>query len=250
MRREVLGQHFLNSTRVAERIARAAAVDGEIVVEIGPGKGILTRQLALFARKVIAVEIDSRLAEALRDLSMPNVDVLHLDFLKFDLDRLRDVVIVGNIPYSISTSIIEKLIGNKAVVKKALLTVQKEYGAKMTAPHGSRAYGYLSMYANYHFEIRRLFSIPARYFSPSPKVSSVVVALLPKKGVFEDNDEEELFRFVSGVYRYRRKSLKNAIMSHLNRLPGGIDKSLLSKRPNELTVSEFYTIYQVISRKR
>ncbi|UCD06224.1 MAG: ribosomal RNA small subunit methyltransferase A [candidate division WOR-3 bacterium] len=250
MRREVLGQHFLNSTRVAERIARAAAVDGEIVVEIGPGKGILTRQLALFAKKVIAVEIDSRLAEALRDLSMPNVDVLHLDFLKFDLGRLNDVVIVGNIPYSISTSIMEKLIGNKAVVKNALLTVQKEYGAKMTAPHGSRRYGHLSMYANYHFEIRRLFSIPARYFSPSPKVSSVVVALLPKTGVFEDSDEEEFFRFVSGVFRYRRKSLKNAILSHLNRLPGGIDQSLLSKRPHELTVSEFNTIYGVISRKR
>lgn len=250
MRREILGQHFLNSAKVAERIVRTAAVDGEIVVEIGPGKGILTRQLALFAKKVIAVEIDGRLAEALRELSMPGVEVLHLDFLKLDLGRLRDVVIVGNIPYSISTSIMEKLISSKVSVKKALLTVQKEYGAKITAPRGSRGYGHLSICANYHFEIRRLFSIPARYFSPSPKVSSVVVALLPKKGVLEGTDEEEFFRFISGVFRYRRKSLKNAILSHLNCLPGGIDQSLLARRPHELTVSDFYTIYQVISRKR
>jgi len=250
VRREILGQHFLNSTRVAERIARAAAVDGEIVVEIGPGKGILTKQLALFARKVIAVEIDGRLARALNDLSMPSVDVLHLDFLKFDLGLLRDVVIVGNIPYSISTSIMEKLIKNKTVVKKALLTVQKEYGAKMTAPHGSRVYGHLSICANYHFDIRRLFSIPARFFSPSPKVSSVVVTLLPKKGVLDDINEEEFFRFVSGVFRYRRKSLKNAIQSHLNFLPEGIDQFLLARRPNELTVSDFYTIYKAVIRKQ
>ncbi len=250
MRRETLGQHFLNSTRVAERIARAAEVEGELVVEIGPGKGILTRQLAILAKKVIAVEIDGRLARLLETSRIPRVDVLHLDFLKVDLRDFGHAVVVGNIPYGISSLIIEKLTGAKDSVKKALLTVQKEYGSRIVATLGHRGYGHLSIYANYHFEIRRLFSISARYFSPSPKVSSVVVALKPKKGVFDRINEEEFFKFISGVFRYRRKSLKNAILKHLQWLPDGADQNLLAKRPQELSINDFYRIYQLISGKR
>ncbi|MDH4210011.1 MAG: 16S rRNA (adenine(1518)-N(6)/adenine(1519)-N(6))-dimethyltransferase RsmA [candidate division WOR-3 bacterium] len=250
MRREMLGQHFLNSTRVAERIARAAEVKDELVVEIGPGKGILTRQLAILAKKVIAVEIDGRLARFLEDSRIPRVDVLHLDFLKVNLRDFGHAVVVGNIPYGISSLIIEKLIGSKNFVKKALLTVQKEYGSKIVAALGHRGYGHLSICANYHFEIRRLFSVPARYFTPSPKVSSVVVALQPKKGIFDEINEGEFFEFVAGVFRYRRKSLKNAILKHLRWLPDGADHDLLAKRPQELSIIDFYRIYQLILEKR
>jgi 16S rRNA (adenine1518-N6/adenine1519-N6)-dimethyltransferase len=249
VRREILGQHFLNSARVAQRIARAAEVEGELVVEIGPGKGILTRQLAILAKKVIAVEIDGRLARFLEDSRIPRVDVLHLDFLKVDLRDFGHAIVVGNIPYSISSLIIGKLVGSKNFLKQALLTVQKEYGAKMVASPGHRGYGHLSICANYHFEIRRLFSVPARYFTPSPRVSSVVVALRPKKGMFEQIDEEEFFKFISGVFRYRRKSLKNAILKHLQWLPEGADRGLLARRPHELSVNDFYRIYQLISGK-
>jgi len=246
----MLGQHFLNSTRVAERIARAAEVKDELVVEIGPGKGILTRQLAILAKKVIAVEIDGRLARFLEDSRIPRVDVLHLDFLKVNLRDFGHAVVVGNIPYGISSLIIEKLIGSKNFVKKALLTVQKEYGSKIVAALGHRGYGHLSICANYHFEIRRLFSVPARYFTPSPKVSSVVVALQPKKGIFDEINEGEFFEFVAGVFRYRRKSLKNAILKHLRWLPDGADHDLLAKRPQELSIIDFYRIYQLILEKR
>ena len=246
----MLGQHFLNSTRVAERIARVAEVKDELVVEIGPGKGILTRQLAILAKKVIAVEIDGRLARFLEDSRIPRVDVLHLDFLKVNLRDFGHAVVVGNIPYGISSLIIEKLIGSKNFVKKALLTVQKEYGSKIVAALGHRGYGHLSICANYHFEIRRLFSVPARYFTPSPKVSSVVVALQPKKGIFDEINEGEFFEFVAGVFRYRRKSLKNAILKHLRWLPDGADHDLLAKRPQELSIIDFYRIYQLILEKR
>jgi 16S rRNA (adenine1518-N6/adenine1519-N6)-dimethyltransferase len=119
----------------------------------------------------------------------------------------------------------------------------------MVASPGHRGYGHLSICANYHFEIRRLFSVPARYFTPSPRVSSVVVALRPKKGMFEQIDEEEFFKFISGVFRYRRKSLKNAILKHLQWLPEGADRGLLARRPHELSVNDFYRIYQLISGK-
>jgi 16S rRNA (adenine1518-N6/adenine1519-N6)-dimethyltransferase len=232
---------------MAERIARAACVEGELVVEIGPGKGILTRQLAVLAKQIIAVEIDARLAARLEDLKIPRVEVRHLDFLKLDLDAFDQPVVVGNIPYRISSLIIEKLIASKNSVMGAVLTVQKEYGAKMTAALGQRGYGQLSICANYHFDIRKLFAIPARYFSPSPEVSSVVIALKPKKGMFNGIDEEEFFRFVSGVFRYRRKSLKNAIQSHLRRLPHGMDHEILSKRPHELGINDLYRVFNMIA---
>lgn len=249
MRREILGQHFLNSRRVAERIASAAGVKGELVIEIGPGRGILTEHLAVLAKKVIAVEIDNRLAARLEGMRIPRVEVLHLDFLKLDLRDYRQPVVVGNIPYGISSLIVEKLIRSKNSIEKALLTVQKEFGAKMTAALGQSGYGQLSICLNYHFTVRKLFSITARYFSPSPKVSSVVIALQPKEGAFNRIDEEEFFEFISGVFRYRRKSMKNAIMSHLQWMPEGLDQEILARRPHELTINDFYRVFKMITGK-
>jgi 16S rRNA (adenine1518-N6/adenine1519-N6)-dimethyltransferase len=248
VRRKTLGQHFLNNPRLAERIARAGDVAGELVVEIGAGKGILTRQLAQSARKVIAVEIDPRLARFLEGLGLPGVEVLNRDFLK-----LRDFafpVVVGNIPYSITSAIIEKLILGKDFLKRAVLTVQKEYGAKMTASAGDRDHGYLSVCLNYHFEVHRQFTVSARYFSPRPRVSSAVVVLEPKKGLLPRDDEAPFFEFAAGVFRYRRKSVKNAVLSHLPCKPKMIKHPFLDKRPQDLSIDDLYLIYNMISGKR
>ena len=241
------GQHFLNSSKLAERIVESAAVDNELVVEIGPGKGILTKHLARRARKVIAVEIDSRLANRLEALNIPRVEVINDDFLSVKLDRFESPVVVGNIPYGITTAIIEKLATGKAVLKRALLTIQREYGSRMTAPVGASDYGFLSVYANHHFRIDRRFVIPSRYFSPRPKVSSVVVTMIPFKSGYDEDYERRFFSFVSGVFRYRRKSLKNAILNHLEYLPGGPDSAVLSKRPQHLSIGDFHRIYSTIS---
>lgn len=241
------GQHFLNSNKVAERIVESARVDNELVVEIGPGKGILSRQLAKRARRVIAVEFDSRLADYLAGLNLPSVDVVNDDFLSFDLHGLGSVVVVGNIPYGITTAIIEKLAACKKNLKNALLTVQKEYGSRMAAPAGASDYGFLSVFVNYHFRVMREFGIPPRYFSPKPKVSSVVVTFLPQGSLFSEDYERRLFAFVSGVFRYRRKSLKNAIRSHLGFVPSGLEAGLLSKRPQHLSISDLHRAYSTIS---
>ena len=222
-KRRVLGQHFLNSPRFAERIVRCAAIEDKVVMEIGAGKGILTRQLAKRAKRIVAVEIDSWLAKHLQELQLPRVHVLNRDFLKIDLGDWGDTIVVGNIPYNITSDIVRKLAENKEYVKKAVFTMQKEYAARMMAPVGSSEYGYVSVHTNYHFELHKEFSIPARYFSPRPKVSSVVVTLKPRESRYDAVYEAQLFEFIAGVFRYRRKYLRNAITSHGLRLPIGLD---------------------------
>lgn len=246
-KRRLLGQHFLNSTKMAARIARVARVEGNVVAEIGSGKGILTRQLATVAKKVIAIEIDSNLARRLKYLRIPGVDVLNLDFLKVDLEELGARVVVGNIPYSITTDILDKLVEYKKCIKHGVLTVQKEYGDKITAATSTPSYGYTTIYANYHFLPRREFLIPARYFSPQPKVSSVVMTLEPRTGIHSAEYEKRLFTFVQGIFHYRRKILKNAILNHLGYLPGRIAENILNKRPQDLSVDDFHVIFQAMA---
>jgi 16S rRNA (adenine1518-N6/adenine1519-N6)-dimethyltransferase len=248
-RRKVLGQHFLNSTTFAKRIALTAGVRDKLVVEIGSGKGILTRQLAGQAERVIAVEIDSRLANHLKNLKMQRVDVQNRDFLGIDLETFSGSIVVGNIPYNITSAILAKLIENKAYTERAVLTVQKEYGDRMMASLGSRDYGYTSIYMHYHFNLHKEFIIPARYFSPKPKVSSVVITLQPREGSLDAEYEARFFEFISGVFRYRRKIVRNAILSHLRWMPHDISDGMLEKRPQHLSIDDFLKIYQKIFGK-
>jgi 16S rRNA (adenine1518-N6/adenine1519-N6)-dimethyltransferase len=246
-KRRVLGQHFLNSTTFAERIAQAAEVKNQVVLEIGSGKGILTKQLAQRACKVIAVEIDARLADHLRKLNLPGVQVLNTDFLKINLRDWNKVSVVGNIPYSITSTIIRRLAENREYIEHAVLTMQKEYAAKMMAAVGRSEYGYTSIYANHYFEVRKEFNIPPRFFSPSPKVSSVVITLSPRAPKYDAAYEARFFEFVAGLFRYRRKSLKNAILSYQARLPEGLDDRRLTSRPQYLSLEDYHEIYRKAS---
>ncbi len=242
-RRRVLGQHFLNSQRFAHKISELAGVEGETVVEIGSGKGILTVQLASRASTVVAVEIDPRLAGVLRRLAIPNVRVINQDFLKIDLDDYGCPVVVGNIPYSVTSAIFAKLVADKSRLKKAVLCVQKEYGQKLMANVGDHDYGYITVLANHHFQVNKEFVVPARFFSPRPKVSSVVISFMPRKNDLDEGYEKELFSFIAGVFRYRRKSVKNAVLSYSRRSPQDLDDVLLRKRPQYLTFEDFHRVY-------
>ncbi|KPL14131.1 hypothetical protein AMJ74_03975 [candidate division WOR_3 bacterium SM1_77] len=247
-KRRILGQHFLNSPRLAERVARIAKIENQVVVEIGSGKGILTRQLAKRAKKVIAVEIDSWLANYLQELGLPRVHVLNRDFLKIDLCDWGNTVVVGNIPYNITSVILRKLAENKEYVERVVFTVQKEYAVRMMAPVGSSKYGYVSIYTNHHFDVRKEFNIQARYFSPRPKVNSVVITLIPRKTGYDVAYEAKLFEFIAGVFRYRRKSLKNAIMNYGQWLPMDLDDDRFGQRPQHLSLDDYREIYRMISR--
>lgn len=244
--RKRLGQHFLNSKTLARKIVGYAEISNGVVLEIGAGRGILTRQMAQEARKVFAVEIDRHLAKHLEESTLTNVSVINEDFLKLSLKNYENPIVVGNIPYSITTPILEKLIKERQYFKWAVLTLQKEYGERILARSGSRKYGSISLYVNYYFIVRKAFVISARYFSPRPKVSSVVVSIRKKTLPFALKDEKKFFDFIQGIFRYRRKSLKNAITHYLGRLPEGIDRELLKKRPENLTLDDFHYIYTIV----
>jgi 16S rRNA (adenine1518-N6/adenine1519-N6)-dimethyltransferase len=240
-----LGQHFLKNKLFARKIVDFAKIDNEVVLEIGAGKGILTKFIAERAKKVYANEIDSGLIENLKSIDYSNVTVVNKDFLKLDLKKFRKPIIVGNIPYFITTQILEKLTEQINCFKRAILTIQKEYGERILAKVNSRQSGSITHFINYHFSARKGFIIPAKYFYPKPKVSSVVISLIKKKPPFVLKDKERFFEFIRGIFRYRRKSVKNAIKNYLHRLPEGIDSHLLKKRPENLTLSDFKKIYDL-----
>ncbi len=238
------GQHFLNSSRFAARIVDFAGIEDEVVLEIGSGKGILTKSIAERAKKVFAIEIDEKLVEILRKIDLMDVHIINDDFLRLDLRRFRRPVIIGNIPYSITRSIIEKLVAERNHFKRAVVTVQKEYEQRLRASVGSRKYSAVTLLVNYCFNIKKGFAIPARFFSPQPKVSSIVIALIKKRPILKIHDEAAFFTFVKGVFHYRRKSLKNALIHHTNTIPKGIDNDLLQKRPGMLALDDFYLLYK------
>ncbi len=245
-RKKRFGQHFLNSSRFADKIVDFAEIEGEVVLEIGSGKGILTKSIAERAEKVFAVEIDRKLAERLREIDIAHVHIINDDFLKLDLQHFSLPVIIGNIPYSITRFIIEKLIKERGHFKRAVLTVQKEYGQRLCASVGARHYNAVTLLVNYCFHIHKGFAIPARFFSPQPQVSSVVISLTQKRSVLGVGDEDGFFEFIKGIFRYRRKSLRNALAHYLHRLPHGINSEILHKRPEMLTLNDFYHLYDTL----
>jgi 16S rRNA (adenine1518-N6/adenine1519-N6)-dimethyltransferase len=242
-----LGQHFLNSTRLAKKIVGFAAIDKhDIVLEIGPGKGMLTKQILEKAKKVYAVEIDTTFVKYLQTMTLPRVIVLHKNFLTLHLRDYDTPVVIGNIPYSITTPILQMLTVQRDYFKRAILTIQKEYGDRILAQVGCRQYGSITLYLNYYFSIKKGFVIRAGNFSPRPKVSSVVISLIKKQPPFALKNEEKFFQFIRGIFRYRRKSLKNAIMHYLGKLPDNINAELLSKRPEKLSIDDFYYLFNTL----
>ncbi len=244
-----LGQHFLNNIYIAKKIIDFADIKGASVIEIGAGKGMLTRQLSKYARIVYAIEIDKRYAEKLIEKNLSNVKVINVDFLDFDLCPYAGSVIVGNIPYSITTKIIEKLVEERNNFLRAILTIQKEYGERLLAQPGTPAYSSITCYVNYYFKVIRGFNIQARFFTPKPKVNSIVIGLFHTDASFSITDEIEFFDFIKGIFRYRRKTLKNAILNHLGFMPQDLKADLFLKRPEDLTLKDFYKLYLKLKEK-
>jgi len=237
------GQHFLNSKRIAQRIVDCARITGESVIEIGAGKGIMTQFIAAQANEVIAIEIDATLAARLRREKIVNAVVLQKDFLAVSLKEFHNAVVIGNIPYAISTAILHKLVSERESIKRIVLTLQKEFAQRLVAEKGTTQYGALTLYVDCYFDVTKKFAIPARFFTPSPKVNSVVVVFEKKRPIITINDEEKFFAFVNGIFRYRRKSLKNAIEYSMHCVPHGIEKRILMRRPANLSLTDYYLLY-------
>lgn len=246
-----LGQHFLIDQNILRKICAAAGEGTGAFVEIGGGRGDLTRFLAQRAAgKLIVYEVDRRCEEPLRQIlgSFPGTQLCMQDFLKCDLSslahRFGKLTVVGNIPYFLSTPILEHLIKSGEHIDRAFLTVQKEFARRMCASAGSKEYGALSCYLQYHADCRIVFEISRHCFRPEPKVDSALVAITMRRRFAHSKEEEEaLFRVIRAAFQHRRQTLRRSVRG----VVGGeaweafcaAFPQRANARPEELNLNEF-----------
>ena len=206
-------------------MVEAAGIDESFgVLEIGPGIGVLTKELAARAAKVVAVEVDERLppllAETLADC--PNVKIVMGDVLKVDLTKLiaeefagLKVAVCANLPYNITTPVLTKLVETPCFQSVTVL-IQKEVAQRLSAPQGSSDCGSFSLFLQYHMETEYLFDVPPEKFLPAPKVTSAVLRCVRReKPAVEVADEAFFFKVVRGAFLLRRKTLVNSLAAAL-----------------------------------
>lgn len=214
-----LGQHFLTGQAILERIASAACPEHEsLVIEIGPGKGALTRHLLPRTDRVVAVEIDTALAGRLRAgfSAESRLEVVEADVLATDLNQWGPAVVAGNLPYYITSPIVERVCGLGSNLLRAILMVQKEVAERIVAGPGTRDYGMLSLQAQISTTAEILFTVPPKAFSPPPKVDSAVVRLTPKPEP-EVQDRPGFLEFAGRCFRQKRKTLRNNLIGYYGR---------------------------------
>jgi 16S rRNA (adenine1518-N6/adenine1519-N6)-dimethyltransferase len=251
-----LGQRFLVDRDVLRAIVDAAELSGEDdVLEVGPGPGVLTAQLAERARSVTAVEIDERMVAVLRDTlaGHDNVRIVRADALEVDLFAVgerRPTRIVANVPYQITTPLLERFIGDDRRPPLVVVLVQEEVARRIVASASSgKERGFLSIFVQSFAEATIVRRVPPSAFRPAPKVSSAVVALRPRAHpAFEPLERHAFLRFVSDVFRHRRKQLRGALGHEAAIAPDraaaalrecGIDPT---RRAEELTLAQWVAL--------
>jgi 16S rRNA (adenine1518-N6/adenine1519-N6)-dimethyltransferase len=211
-----LGQHFLIDQNIVRKIVAAAELTSDdTVLEIGPGRGILTEALSSAARRVVAVEIDPQLHRLLqaRQSEWKNVEVVCADALTYSLETVAaGSVVVANLPYYISTPLLFKLLEHRCRFPRLVLMLQNEVADRLAAKPGTPAYGVLSVMAQYAADITKAFTVSANCFRPRPDVGSAVVVLRTKQEVLLSPREEPAFAaVVKAAFAHRRKTLVNSL---------------------------------------
>lgn len=226
-----LGQNFLTDCNILANIVQAADVEpDDLVLEVGPGAGVLTRYLAEKAKKVVAVELDRTLlpvlTESLADFS--NIEILHGDVMQLDLRHIMregSWKVVANLPYYITTPIIFSFLEKRLPLKSLTVMVQKEVAERMVALPGGKDYGNLSVVVQYYSKPRIVFNVPKTVFLPQPDVDSAVINLaLYSEPVVKLRNEKDFFRVVKAAFSQRRKTLRNCLKNGLN-----LDKEKLER---------------------
>jgi 16S rRNA (adenine1518-N6/adenine1519-N6)-dimethyltransferase len=224
VKRRRLGQHFLNHPQLAEKIVGLAAVGSQdVVLEVGPGRGVLTDPLLKACRHLIAIETDPNLVEELSERfgQAKNFTLLHEDVLRFDFSKLSKIAgqkikVVANLPYSIATEIIFRLIDHRNLFSELTLMVQKEVADRLVAGPGSKTYGVLSVLTQLYSESRIVLKVPPGAFRPPPKVDSAVVAMhLSEQPRVPVENVDAFKKLVRAAFATRRKMLRNALKSYL-----------------------------------
>ncbi|MDW3988606.1 16S rRNA (adenine(1518)-N(6)/adenine(1519)-N(6))-dimethyltransferase RsmA [Staphylococcus saprophyticus] len=259
-----LGQNFLIDVNIIHNIIDASDIDEQTgIIEVGPGMGSLTEQLAKSAKKVMAFEIDQRLIPVLKDTMGPydNVTVINEDILKADIahyitEHLTDcekIMVVANLPYYITTPILLNLMQQKLPIDGYVVMMQKEVGERLNAQVGTKAYGSLSIVAQYYTETSKVLTVPKSVFLPPPNVDSIVVKLMKRPTPIVDiDDENKFFKMTKAAFSQRRKTINNNYQSLF--VNGKVNKEKIlewleaagidpRRRGETLSIKEFADLY-------
>lgn len=253
--RKSLGQHFLRDSRIPAKIVSAMCPTADdVVLEIGPGEGALTGCLAETGCRLIIVDIDSRVTDAMRARFGGRLEIVQQDILTVDpshvaadhgVERIR---VVGNIPYYITSPILFHFLDRRSAVRDLVLMVQKEVGRRIVSGPGSKEYGIVSVIVQMFADVEALFDVQPGSFYPRPKVTSTVVriSMLPRPR-FDITDESAFRKIVRTAFGKRRKTLRNSLRDLRGVDLNGIDAGTLSRRPEDLTVEEFARLSNVLA---
>ena len=248
-----LGQNFLVDANYQRKIRDAvrAVYDGETVIEIGPGQGALTGHLVEFTRRLVLVEKDYRLGEALQERFAGNdkVEVVVGDFLKWDLAGLESGrnIVVANLPYNVSTQILIRLLKNFSKFTHLFLMFQKEVALRCVSRHGSKDFGILSVWCQLLGRPEKICDVPPTAFRPQPKITSTVLKFTPSATPYDD-EQEKFMTFVKRIFSQRRKKIGGLLKGekHLAAIKasGGRLAELLDLRAEALTIAEMKLLFE------
>jgi len=259
-----LGQNFLTDKNIIEKIIEAPGITKrDLVIEIGPGIGVLTAEAAEKAAKVIAIEIDRNLIPILQETlkGYHNVEIIHKDVLKTDLNELLEqnkeyegqtierVIIIGNLPYYITTPIIMKILEDGIKAESITIMMQKEVADRLKAPPGSKTYGAISVAVQYYCTITPIAKVPKEVFIPQPKVDSAVLRLdIRKEKPVELKSEAVFFQCIKAGFGQRRKTLFNSLTGAMGaskeQVIQGLERAGIDgqRRAETLSIEEFAKI--------
>ncbi|MCJ7581308.1 MAG: 16S rRNA (adenine(1518)-N(6)/adenine(1519)-N(6))-dimethyltransferase RsmA [Candidatus Aminicenantes bacterium] len=256
-RRKSLGQHFLKDKKALEKIVSLINPQPEeTLFEIGPGKGALTFLLTPKAGKVFAIEIDGHLASFLKESAPKNLQVLEEDILEVSFKKLlppsSQIKLVGNLPYSISTPILFKVMEEQSVFSECHFLLQKEVARRICALPGSKAYAPLSIYFDNFFSTHLHFTLGPSAFSPPPKVDSAFISLIKRPApLFNLSNDQEFLHFLKTAFQHRRKTITNNLL--LANIPASDIKKAFTLckiephfRPEQIHLEQFVLLFKLL----
>ncbi len=245
-----LGQNFLMDKNIINKIVDSIdSTKDDLIIEIGPGSGALTRELVKKDSDIICFEIDERLKEKLNSIDSKKLKVVFGDFLKINLNEYIDytkykhIYFVGNLPYYITTAIINKIV-SESKPYQIVIMIQKEVADRFNAKVGTKQYNSLSLFLQYNFDIEKVCNVSKNCFEPIPKVDSCVLKLKSNKKT-SAKDEEKLYKLIKDAFKQKRKNLKNNLNNYdLEKIEKILNKynKNLKNRAEEIKLEEFIEI--------